>query len=313
MRSVTSMNTESREMLRLTHCARMALSGDTRGAELDKGVPDTLWWSMGFILGLVSNVVANVVFWVLLGIVFWALTTTVARRFSRFFGLGRVNGVTVFVSNLWNPSASTSGKTVGYTISMHELWAAQSVDRLFSSASLRLPDLVRGLVDALWLHGRAQLAIKVSPPEGEDADLDRNLIVVGSSTKNSVRARYVQARLPTAILTGEDQVPDRWQAMKAARSITIVRGGTESKVNFTDVNLALIEKCHDPDRGTTIFFCLGLRGDGSWAATEYLARNWKRLAVEFGDADFVMCLGFPQPEKYADEYREPLRLSIGSG
>jgi len=100
--------------------------------------------------------------------------------------------------------------------------------------------------------------------------------------------------------------------MKEARSITIVRGGTESKVNFTDVNLALIEKCHDPDRGTTLFFCVGFRGDGSWAATEYLVRNWKRLAAEFGDADFVVCLGFPQTEKYAEEYREPLRLSIGS-
>src|SRR5689334_16545320 len=111
---------------------------------------DTFWWSMGFILGLASNVAANVVFWALLGIFFWALTTTVARRFSRFFGLGRVNGVTVFVSNLWSPTASMTGKTVGYAISMHELWAAQSVDRLFSSASLRLPDLVRGLVDALW-------------------------------------------------------------------------------------------------------------------------------------------------------------------
>lgn len=268
---------------------------------------------MGFILGLVSNVAANVVFWALLGIFFWALTRTVARRFSRFFGLVRVNGMAIFLSNLWTPQASRSGKTVGYAISKHELWAAQSVDRLFSSASLRLPDLVRGLVDALWLRQRVQCAIEVSPVPGEDADLDRNLIVVGSSTRNSVRARYVRARLPTAIITGEDQAQDPWPVMKQAQSITITRGGTESKVNFTGVNLALIEKCHDPDRGTALFFCLGLRGDGSWAATEYLVRNWKRLAAEFGDSDFVVCLGFPQPEKYADEYREPLRLSIGSG
>jgi len=201
---------------------------------------------------------------------------------------------------------------LGYTISLHELWAAQSVDRLFSSSSLRLPELVRGLVDALWLRQRVQCAIEVSPVPGGDADLDRNLIVVGSSARNSVRARYIQSGLPTAILTGEDQLPDPWPAIKQARSITITRSGTESKVDITEVNMALIEKCRDPDRGTTIFFCLGIRADSSWAATEYLTRNWKRLAAEFGDADFTVCLGFPHTEKHAEEYREPLRLSIGS-
>jgi hypothetical protein len=146
-------------------------------------------------------------------------------------------------------------------------------------------------------------AIEVSPVNGGDADLDRNLIVVGGSARNSVRARYVQARLPTAILTGEDQVP-----VKQEQSITIIRGGTESKVNLAEVNVALIEKCRDPDRGTTVFFCLGIRADGSWAATEYLARNWKRLAAEFGDTDFVVCLGFPHTEKYAED-----PLPVGRG
>ncbi len=60
-----------------------------------------------------------------------------------------------------------------------------------------------------------------------------------------------------------------WPAIKQARSITITRSGTESKVDITEVNMALIEKCRDPDRGTTIFFCLGIRADSSWAATEY--------------------------------------------
>lgn len=266
---------------------------------------------MGFLLGLMSNVAANLVFWALLGAVFWMITVTSARRFSRFFGLAGVSSVGVVVSNLWTPQTSLSGRPVGYMISLHELWAAQSVDRLFSSASLRLPELVRGLVDALWLRQRVRCGIEVSPVRSGDADLDRNMIVVGSSARNSVRARYVQAQLPAAILTGEDQGPDAWPAMMQAKSITVLRGGTESKVDLADANVALIEKCRDPGRGTTVFFCLGIRADGSWAATEYLARNWKRLAAEFGDADFVVCLGFPHTEKYAEEYREPFRLTIG--
>ena len=118
---------------------------------------------MGFLLGLASNLVANIVFWVLLGLVFWALSTAVVRRFSRFFGLVRVRSVAVYLSNLWTPQASPSGRTEGYTISLHELRAAQSVDKLFGSAPLRLPDLVRGLVDALWLHRQVQCATEVSP------------------------------------------------------------------------------------------------------------------------------------------------------
>ncbi len=268
---------------------------------------------MGFLLGLASNLVANIVFWLSLGAVFWAVSTVVVRRFSRFFGFGRVRSVTVYLSNLWTPQLSRSGRQVGYAICLHELQAAQSVDRLFGSAPLRLPDLVRGLVDALWLHRPVQCAIAVSPLKAADADLDRNLIVVGSSARNSVRARYLQARLPTAILAGEEQAPAYGLVPGNSGYITILRGGGKSEVALADTNLAIVEKCRDPDRGTTLFFCLGTRAEGSWAATEYLVRNWKRLASEFGDGAFVLCLGFPKTEKHLDEYKEPLRLSLGSG
>jgi hypothetical protein len=268
---------------------------------------------MGFLLGIVSNVVANIVFWVLLGAVFWAFSAAAAQRFSRFFGLARVRSVAVCLSNLWTPQSSPSGRQEGYTITLHELRAGQSVGKLFGSAPLRLPELVKGLVDALWLHHPVQCPIEVSPLRVEDADLDRNLIVVGSSARNSLRARYLQAGLPSAILAGENEPPDGRMAPSPARYITILHNGDRSEVALANANLAIVEKCRDPDRGTTLFFCLGSRGDSSWAATEYLVRNWKRLATEFGNSSFVICLGFPNTEKYLEEYREPIRLSIGRG
>jgi hypothetical protein len=268
---------------------------------------------MGFVLGLASNIAANIIFWVLLGGIFWALSLGVARRFSRFFGLGRIDEMGIYLSNLWVRQAGMSDRREGFTISLHELRAAQSVERLFGSASLRLPDLVRGLVDALWLRRHVRCVTDVSPLKAEDADLDRNLIVVGSVMRNSVRARYLQASIPSAILTGEDQEIGTWETMKEALSITISHGGTKSVIKLADVNLAVLEKCHDPERGTTLFFCTGIRGDGSWGAAEYLVRNWKRLAAEFGDADFVVCLGFPRTDGYLDDYKEPRRLSIGGG
>jgi hypothetical protein len=266
---------------------------------------------VAFILGIASNVVANLVFWLLLGIFFWVASKVVVRRFFHFFGLVRVDRIGVYLSNLWNPQASLTGRTVGYSISLHELRAAQSVERLFGSAPLRLPEVVRGLVDALWLHRKVQCTTDVSPIKAADADLDRNLIIVGSSLRNSVRARYVHARLPSVILTGEDQVPIDWAAIDRAHSITIMRGEGKGEVSLDDVNLAVVEKCHDPERGTAIFFCLGIRGDGSWAAAEYLIRNWKHLAAEFNDRDFVVFLGFPGTEKYLEDYKEPVYVSKG--
>jgi hypothetical protein len=34
--------------------------------------------------------------------------------------------------------------------------------------------------------------------------------------------------------------------------------------------------------------------------------------AEFGNVGLVMCLGFPYSEKYAEEYGEPICLSIGN-
>lgn len=216
--------------------------------------------------------------------------------------------IAIYLSNLWTPIRSS--RPEGYMISLHELRAGQSVDKLFASAPLRLPDLVRGLVDSLWLRAHVECTTEVCPLSAEDADLDRNLIIVGSSARNSVRARYVQAAVPTAIITGEDTDPG---TSYRETTITIFRSGSRGEVKLADANLAIVEKCRDPERGTVLFFCLGPRADSSWGATEYLVRNWQRLSREFRDRDFVICLGFPNSEKYMEEYKEPLRLSVGSG
>lgn len=159
-------------------------------------MPYALKYTMAFFLGIVRIVLANLIFWLLLGVTFWVVSRVVIRRFLRFFGLARVNSIGIYLSNLWNPQASLTGRTVGYTISLHELQAAQSVEKLFGSSPLRLPDIVRGLVDALWLRRRIQSATDVSPVEEADVDLDRNLVIIGGSMRNSARARYVKVQLP---------------------------------------------------------------------------------------------------------------------
>jgi hypothetical protein len=267
---------------------------------------------MSFLAAIGITIIANTVFWLSLGAAFWAASTVVARRFSKFFGIHRIASVTIYLSNLWTPATNPSRKFEGYTISLHELRAAQAVDKLFGAAPLRLPDLVRGFVDAIWLRHHVRCTTKVCPLQAENASLDSNMIIVGSSKRNTVRARYVRARLPSATLAGEDTDPGSCSNATniLISRIVISRDGNRHEVSLAKMNLAIVEKCHDPERGTVLFFCMGPRADASWAATEYLIRNWRRLFREFGDDDFVICLGFPYTERYLEEYMEPLRLTV---
>lgn len=263
---------------------------------------------MDFILGILDNILANLVFWLLLGIFFWLISTTVSRNFSQFFGINSVRTIAVYLANLWTPASSLSKRPVGYIISMHELWAAQSVNKLFGSAPFRLPELVRGLVDALWLKNPVRCETLVSPLNPDDADLSRTSIVVGSSIRNSIRARYVQAAAPRAVLVGEEDEAQLQSWFDGSQRLRVWRGAGSSETSFKDINIFIVEKYFDAERSITVFFCFGPRADSSWMATEYLVRNWKRLAREFRSDDFVVCLGVPMNERYLESYVEPRRL-----
>jgi hypothetical protein len=197
---------------------------------------------MDFLIGILSNVVANLVFWALLGATFWLASVAVAQRFSFFFGFRRTRSVAVYLSNLWTPEISLRGGTEGYTISLHELWAAESVNKLFGSTPLRLPDLVRGLVDALWLRNPVRCETLVSPLDPADADLTHTLIVVGSSARNTVRARYAKIGLPTALIFGEEaeSPPSGW--LDQDQIVRIDDGESPSEMVFKGTNLAILEK-----------------------------------------------------------------------
>src|SRR5262249_39736755 len=102
---------------------------------------------MSFLIGVLANVVANLVFWVGLGGVFWIAGRIGQARFARFFGVGGTSRMVVVLSNVWDPA--TSSRPVGYSISKHESLAAQSIAVLLGTAPTRLPELARGLVDAI--------------------------------------------------------------------------------------------------------------------------------------------------------------------
>lgn len=258
-------------------------------------------------MGALSNVFANMVFWLGLGVAAWSATAVSRRRFLYFFGLRRgAETLTVYLSNLW--SQETSSRPVGYSISMHEFKAAQCVGRLFGDAPLRLPEMVRGLIDEVWIRRVVQPNVEVSSIDPTQVSFSNSALVIGSATRNSVRAAFVDNGLPVMVFDAEHRGVRSYRSAGQNRGVKISRGARRGQAVPDDLNLAVLEKIYDSDRGVTVFFCIGARGDTSWAVTEYLVRNWAPLLREFGDQNFALCLGFPAGDSYLEHYVEPRRL-----
>lgn len=261
---------------------------------------------MTFLLDVVSNVVANAAFWLLLGATFWLVSRFSQARFNRFFGTSSTGRVVVVLSNLWK--AAESRRPVGYTISLHESLAGQRINALLAAAPLRLPEAVRGLVDALWLRSRTECVLEVSPPTGGDLDVSGTLIVIGGSGRNSVRGRHLEQGLPRAALVYES--PDGAEVRPSDNREVIVRrsSGDIQRIR-SQQGVAIIEKVILPEHHRTVFYCAGARSDSTWIATEYLVRHWRRLDREFGEDPFVICLAVPLPDIYSADYHEPTVLA----
>ncbi|MBB1157419.1 MULTISPECIES: hypothetical protein [Amycolatopsis] len=263
------------------------------------------------LLEIATNVIANVVFWLGLGLAVAAMARVAQRRFRGFFGLRTNQQLIVCLSNLW--TAAESSRPRGYSISLHELRASEAITRLFGSASFRLPDLVRGLVDAIYLgRHRYDFRTEVSPSSSDDprhfSGLSGNLIVVGAAARNSIRRLYLQENLVSLRISSEHSDAGDEQLSQEAKYVEVLNGADLGQLVTSDsLDLAVVEKVHDTARGTTVVFCLGRRGDTTWAATEYLARNWRSLQREFGDRPFALCLGFRDPG-YQYDYHPPRRL-----
>ena len=214
----------------------------------------------------------------------------------------------VYVSNLWARDRST--RPIGFTISLHEYRAAQSVDRLFGDAPLRLPELVRGLIDSLWIHRVPKPVVQVSPPAPTKIPAQSNAIVIGAASRNSVRAAYVDNNLTFLQLDYEDQSKRTMDGHEGASgNVLIARGPRIGQVvESNGLHLAVVEKLYDPDSGEAVFFCAGVRGDTSWGAAEYLVRNWLKLHREFGSGAFALGLGFAIGDEYLEQYVDPRRV-----
>ncbi|MCX2950177.1 hypothetical protein [Lentzea sp. NEAU-D7] len=263
---------------------------------------------LSFWLGVLGNVVANVVFWALLGVVFWGIAKASREKIARFLGLGRSNHVRIILSNIWRPEGSM--RQVGFSISRHELQASNIVTTFLQNNQGRAPDIVRGLVDHLWLRGRINSSVDVSPPGDVDTvDATEALIVIGSACCNSYRRHYLASGAVAASLENEVLIGYGVNADDVHR-VSIDRAGGDKQLVQSEQGLAVVEKIGRPDRSGSVFFCYGARSEGSWLAADFLVRNWRSLDREFKGEPFVVCLGFPYAESFSSMYVEPGSVTV---
>ncbi|CAG1008698.1 hypothetical protein ANAEL_03707 [Anaerolineales bacterium] len=264
---------------------------------------------MEYGIDLLLNIAANIIFWLGLGLfVRYAIINRSRARFLKFFGFTNDKSLVVYLSNLWVPKYKE--KPWGRVLSGHEFDVTRTVNNLFGSAPLNLPELVRGLIDNFWLDKKPEVSVQVSPLN-DKLDLSCNMIVVGSALKNSVRRYFASRNLLYVTITNEpNEPPEDIFTNLLEPSFTVMRGKLKGEIvkRQGQYNVAVIEKVYNDETLSTVFLCAGLRGDSSWVATEYLARNWRGLYSKFGTKDFVRCLWYPYTDEPMKDYKEPTHV-----
>lgn len=256
---------------------------------------------MNFLINLLNNIAADIVFWLGLGFLIWLAVQIAQSHFLKFFGLETNKTLVVYLSNLWEP---TREKSEGYLLSEYEFRAVESINGLFGSTPFSLPEFVRGLVDSFWIGKRPNITTTVSPLTNGSIAFT-NMIVVGGVSKNSVRKHYVDIGAPYLVVHPKGTATDgEVQTMEPC--IQVMKGHRKGEIITGDYEFAIVEKIYDAEHQTTVFMCVGYRGEGSLAATEYLVRQWGELRKRFGDKPFALCLGF---SKSGVSIEEPLILA----
>ena len=251
---------------------------------------------MGYLIDFLTNLAANVAFWSGLGGVVWIFyALPIRRRFDHFFGLQVERTITIYLSNLWLPSMAS--RPWGEIVAKKELDGASVVKSIFASASPGFPELVRGLVDNIWTRNKYNIEIEVSPQAY--AFPSRNMIVIGASTKNSVRRYFLDKDALLVTIQGEPTSPPTTLDTNPLSPILIVHRTTGDEAhNLADgIKPAIVERFYiknpEGDNTRVVIMCAGITGTESRLATEYLAQHWRELETEAKTVHrFARCLAF---------------------
>ncbi len=271
---------------------------------------------MDKLLDLGISILGNLLFVLFSIVVGYIWVLAIRRKFNDFFGLNKKNSISIILSNLWDSSA-TDRKQWGEIVSGLEMNGARVISNMFSSASLGLPEVIRGIAVNYWMNDKFTVRVSVSPKNYEYKYSSETLIVAGATTKNSVRRYFVKNQISKVIIKGEPiNEPMNIHENNLSNEfefLTSFKNAEKDKKEYPCENsIALIERIEikSPELNSkdtqVIFMCLGKSSKQTKFALLHLKDNWKDIKRDcHGKGKFTLILYFDEEGKLK---HEPIKI-----
>ena len=271
-------------------------------------------------LGLGSDVLANILAVVLIGIGGWIVSFPLRlpfvyckrRQLFQFFGIKKdspkfiVYLSTVFVQTGGSVDFKGIPRTfAGPAVPAAELSTIEPIARLFNDPLLdSLPTPIRA-----WLGNKVHLSFQnispvfLSSPQDRNQVEQGNIITVGGQYYNSAGDLYTTTCNPIL----------RMEQVGQAMVIRVKRGPRQGDIfqlrpGQAD-DLAIVEKLSDSTTKSTVFIAAGLGVVGTMGAVHFLVENWEKLRRDFDTKPFAICLRFQDIGSDPNVLKKPVELS----
>lgn len=237
------------------------------------------------------------------------------RRLLSFWGITKSQPqLSVYVSTLsirkWGAVdfRGTVRSYQGPAIPSKELSVMPEIAGLFSAPLLdELPNRLRQWLARIhWSLQKIELVLVPSPLERGKVG-PGNALTIGSPAYNSAADLYTETCDPFLIF---EQREDK-------TVIRVARGPRKGEVlddhRDRDDDTAIVQRLFDRDAQSTILMAAGHGVPGTVGAVRYIASRWERLAREFGDRPFAVCLRFPSAHATPNALPNPVEISRFEG
>lgn len=264
------------------------------------------------ILNLLINIFSNLISALVISLCIYAIYSLISlierRNILRFFGISNeIPRLIFYLSRLQIKKRGTTGFEPlknGYSgpaISKIEYDGSLLIRQQIMNARFTL--IPKNFVERISQQSIKIITldpvIKVSPQSIQDITLD-NIISVGSNVYNLVTKHYL-AHPSCLFYFKKNEAGERIIGLKSA-------DGKEEDLQGRSIGreLAIIQKIYDLEHGNVVYLCAGLSGEATFGSVRYLSENWKKLQRKYKDAEFGICLAFPNQSMDVEMVVEPI-------
>jgi len=260
--------------------------------------------------GIIENIIANVIlaFIIPLASLLYYIVRIYPRRRAlwHFFNLSKNNNMLVaYLSSIIVEKGNAKNyrgearSYQGVTIPGEEFQIIQWVNDLFSYPEDRLvPRPILAWLERIGWYVAPILVYSQSPLREKEVEENRakTMICVGSDAYNAATAYFTRKGMTWLNLSADSPDPQTW-------SVHVLKGKRKGEaipvfelrkgLRAVEIDLAILERINDRERGVTAFLAYGWGVNGTRGAIRYLIEHWQELYGKYGTGEFALCLRFP--------------------